>query len=77
MITWNGKMRKNLVGTRPKALWQLYHRGTDTHDDQASGAISTGQLSAFIYTRVHPQPINVVVFHSPHRDNSSRSELHA
>ena len=33
---------------------------------QAKGLISTGQLSAFRYTRLHTQPINLVVYKESH-----------
>ena len=33
---------------------------------QAMGLISTGQLSAFRYTRLHFQPINLVVYKESH-----------
>ena len=36
---------------------------TDHESDQANRAISTGQLNAS--PRLHPRPINVVVFHGP------------
>jgi hypothetical protein len=39
------------------AHWQRGNHGVDTNDDQANAAISTGQLSAFRYTRVHFRPI--------------------
>ena len=41
----------------------LIHRSTDMDhkSNQANRAISTGQLNASL--RVHPRPINVVVFH--------------
>ena len=38
---------------------------------QAMGLISTGQLSAFRYTRFHTQPIDVVVYHESHWQVSS------
>ncbi len=39
------------------AHWQRGNHGVDTNDDQASAAISTGQLSPFGYTGVHLRPI--------------------
>jgi hypothetical protein len=42
---------------------------------QADGLISTGQLNTLL--RLHIQPINVVVFHEPHREYSSSVGLHA
>jgi hypothetical protein len=72
MITWNGELCKEPVPVawgRGYGSWQLYHRGTDKNDDEASGAISMGQLSAFGYTRVHLPPINLVVYQGPHGDD--------
>jgi hypothetical protein len=39
------------------------------------GLISTGQLNTLL--RLHTQPINLVVFQGPHRENSSSVGLHA
>ena len=51
-----GMVRCNEQWARP-THWQRENHGEDTNDDQASAAISTGQLSAFRYTRVHSRPI--------------------
>jgi hypothetical protein len=44
---------------------------TDHESDQANRAISTGKLNALL--RLHPRPINVVVFHGS--QGSSRFEV--
>ena len=58
-----------LVSCKEQSPWQLYNRGTDTHNDQANGAISIGQLSTFRYTCLDLRPINLVVFQGSRREN--------
>src|SRR5690606_33068067 len=80
MITWEWydvERTAGLLGEVRRCLWQRHNHGTHQHDHNDSDSISTGQLNAFRYTRLHLRPINLVVFQGIHRENSSWRGLHA
>ena len=54
--------------TGPPASEAAFKADTDHESDQADRAISTGKLNAL--PRLHPRPINVVVFHGSDREFS-------
>ena len=65
------KLSKNASLDHLMDMFPYYREKIDElkKSDQAYGSISIGQLSALL--RVHPQPINPVIFRESHRDTLS------